>query len=165
MWSDTNEEMNNLTVLSKQQANCSLFIKFTEEEGNSLWWDQKFLFSMSLLVSHHKDAVIKKNKNNNLHKDKCLKEEILLSSKTWRWMVIFKMSSVCGHFLDYKDDLTGPFASSCSFFIQRNAWQKNVFLVNLMLKWCHLNDLSLDYTKDVCIHHLSRCTKRDFSYT
>lgn len=155
--------MNNLTVLSKQQANCSLFIECTEEEGNSLWWDQKFLFSMNLLVTHQKDAVIKKSKNNNLHKDKCLKEEILLSSKRWRWMVIFKISWVRGHFLDYKDDLTGLFCLIL-FFIQRNAWQENAFLVNLILKPCHLDYLSLDYTGDVCIHHLSKCTKHDFSY-
>lgn len=29
-------------------------------------------------------------------------------------MVIFKMSRVSGHFLDYKGDLKGPLASSCS---------------------------------------------------
>lgn len=155
--------MNNLTVLSKQQANCSLFIECTEEEGNSLWWDQKFLFSINLSVTHQKDAVIEKSKNNNLHKDKCLKEEILLSSKRWRWMVIFKMSWICGHFLDCKDDLTGLFASSYS--LSREMPGRRIhFLVNLTLKPCHLDYLSLDYTKDVCIHHLSRCTKHDFSY-
>lgn len=64
MWSDTNEDMNSLTVLSKQQANCSLYLVHRGGGEWSLWWDQKFCaILIPLAVIHQKDAVLKTNNN------------------------------------------------------------------------------------------------------